>query len=220
MIFQFEHAGAMGKYLTVFLFLALFNVLSCQKNSESVNPIEESPCGSTELHLFTPSDTVGSMFYLTGVRLLPLDIEQRGDATYLYHRAVLRHTVRWWVQLEYKMVDSSEISAFSKPDKDPPIPPTVNPIRFNLSLCTLRFNRDIRYRTRTIPAGTNLLADLSVADTSLYFPISVGPVAIQDLIFNTGDFHFEPGCYQLSASWTTVKGEILQDTSRVYINLE
>lgn len=176
-------------------------------------------CGATDLEYFVPSDRVGEYYYITGVRLLPLDKEQIGNITHYYRSDTLRNQVAFEVQTEYKLIDSLELRQF--PDSavvgDPLPGVVVNPIIWNDPV--LRFNKAIRFRGQTILAFENILNYDDREGLDLVFPYMISPFAIHEIHLKKEYFQVENGCYELYAEWHTKDGLKISDTVTVFIDL-
>lgn len=197
-----------------YLLMSLVVLLNCQENTVEFQKTIEACCQG-EFALFTPSDTTGALAYITGVQLLPLD----RDGANIFHTCHLKSQVVFWVQAEYKMVDSAEVQNLIGERRDPNPGEVVNPLPWQQTPF-FALDRDIYYKNQVIRANENILEQIDFLQEGLLFPISFSPWAIQEIRFPLDRFMFEPGCYQITAQWTTVDNLPLADTLDVFIDIE
>ncbi|MFQ6115566.1 MAG: hypothetical protein ACE5NG_16015 [bacterium] len=208
-----------AKYFSHAIILIIPFILSCEHNVlDDLSEIED--CGNGNFEWFTPSDTTGEYYCITGVRLSPLDKEQIGNITHYYFTGTLRNQLVFQVQTEYKKIDSLEVAQF--PDSaivNDPIPGVVvNPIIWNEPV--LRFNKDIQYKGQIIEAFENILNYDDLSDLSIFFPYLISPFAIHKIDLKKEDFQIERGCYELYAEWHTKDGLQISDSVSVFIDLK
>jgi hypothetical protein len=192
--------------------MAAVVLCNCQENAVEFQRTVEACC-QEEFALFAPSDTIGALAYITGVRLLPLD----RDGDHIFHTCHLKSQVVFWVQAEYKMIDAAEVPNLIGDGRDPIPGEVVNPLPWQQTP-VFTFDKDITYNHRVIRANENVLEQIDFSKEGLFFPMSFSPWAIQELRFPLERFAFEPGCYQITAQWTTVDNLVLVDTLDVFID--
>jgi len=186
-------------------------------NNGMDNSLNED-CG-TNLEVFSPTDTVGTVFLITGVRILPLE---RTPDLASFFSPKLHYRFEFSVEAEWKKIDSTEAAAIHdpRPINFPDEGLILNHIEtgFDTSRAVLKFNKDITYKGRVIPAGTDIINLIGVNYKEMLFPWTMA-FGFEPILFNQADFKAEKGCYQMIVWWKTSMNQTLSDTVNVFLDL-
>jgi hypothetical protein len=190
-------------------------VVSCNDRGVPTGTALTPPTDCGIFELFRPADTVGDYYYITGVRVFPLDKLSHDGITDFFFCRTLRGQIAFSIQTEYRRLRQNELSAFPGIRSDPIVGDIVNPIKWTNA--SLRVDRDIGYRGQIIPAGANILDRVPIKVPSFYFPLVISPFAIAEIHMSTTDFSLSNGEYHLVTSWETFDNKTISDTVDVMV---
>lgn len=199
-----------NRQLTLTTLLLIASAFSCKDAGVPIelSEIIDTECGSYEL--FKPENNQGEYYYITGVRVFPLDRRVLNGISGVYYCKTLTGQLAFSAQTEYRRLTSEQLKTIPNLTSDPIPGQVVNPIKFGIA--TMQFNRDISFREETIPAGTNLVGRIPIKSGSFYFPLAISPFALHEIHMSRNDFSVNNGDYKLMVTWETFDSIVIRDT--------
>jgi len=156
------------KYLQIIIVSLLF--ISCGNNDSSINNspsiITQKDCGTFDLTV--TNDSTGDYYYITDVRIIPIDKEAADNKTNYFHCKTLENKIAFEVRTKYIRLDSTEIKNIPNVKSDPIVGEVINPIIY--SNASLKLDKDIFYKNEVVASNTNILNVAEIKSGEFYFP--------------------------------------------------
>ncbi|MGD7654299.1 MAG: hypothetical protein ACQCXQ_13855 [Verrucomicrobiales bacterium] len=161
----------------------------------------------------TPATTTADQmptghYTLTGVEVVPIERSIVDGKVNDHKSDTLTHWIRFDVRTRFTRPEGTKTKPFKITN---PLDPTKT---------SLTVDKEIRFKNKLVPAGTNLLKFQQFNGRTMNISMSpLSPLAIQSVRIRD-DFFFAPDTYTLTFQWVTKDGKTISDTVKVRIDIQ